>query len=367
MSFSIAFGSTRSSTKSRTVSWVSRCSSVRSKSMPESLWKRFADLQLEVEGYGLERLEADVTRNFTRVTTLVRLGGAGEEGLGEDVTWYTEAHDREQAAGPSRQLAGTWTLSTFSEALAIEEPHKRWAYESAALDLALRQAGRSLADVVGRARRPVKFVVSPGLGDPPSAEALRRRLELYPELRFKLDFASTWTDELVQELAATGSVDIVDFKAFYADQNPAPPLRLYSRVAAGFPEAWLEDPALTEETGEILRPHRDRITWDAPIRSVADVEQLAFAPLTLNAKPSRFGFLRELLDFYDYCAARGIRLYGGGMFELGAGRGQIQHLASLFHPDAPNDVAPGSYNEREPRSGLPVSPLPVPADEPGFG
>ncbi len=123
---------------------------------------------------------------------------------------------------------------------------------------------------------------------------------------------------------------------------------------------------MTDETAELLRPHRERITWDAPIHSVADVESLPFAPLTLNVKASRFGFLRELLDFYDYCAGHMIELYGGGMFELGPGRGQIQHLASLYHPEAPNDVAPGGYNEREPRAGLPTSPLPAPADEPGF-
>jgi L-alanine-DL-glutamate epimerase-like enolase superfamily enzyme len=328
---------------------------------------RVAELPLEIEVYGLERLEAEVTRDFTRVTTLVRLRGQGEEGLGEDVTWYTEAHDREQAAGASRRLGGTWTLESFSEALDIEEPHKRWAYESAALDLALRQAGRSLADALGRTARPVTFVVSPGLGDPPSAEPLRRRLELYPQLRFKLDPGSGWTDDLVHELAATGTVDIVDYKAFYSDpDSPPPELALYRRVAEGFPGAWLEDPALTDETDEILRPHRDRITWDAPIHSVADVEGLAFPPRTLNVKPSRFGFLRELLDFYDYCAAREIGLYGGGMFELGAGRGQIQHLASLFNPDGPNDVAPGGYNEREPRPGLPSSPLPGASNEPGF-
>jgi len=335
--------------------------------MPESLWKRIAELPLEVGGYRLERLEADVTRNFTRVTTLVRLAGAGEEGLGEDVTWYTEAHDREQAAGTSRPLAGTWTLESFSSALQIEEPHKRWAYESAALDLALRQAGRSLADALGRTPGPVTFVVSPGLGDPPSAEPLRRRLELYPQLRFKLDAASEWTDELVHELAATGTVEIVDYKAFYSGpDSPPPDLVLYRRVAEGFPEAWLEDPALTDETDEVLRPHRDRITWDAPIHSVADVERLAFPPRTLNVKPSRFGFLSELLEFYDYCAAHQIALYGGGMFELGPGRGQIQHLASLFNPEGSNDVAPGGYNEREPRPGLPSSPLPAASNEPGF-
>ena len=117
--------------------------------MAESLWKRFAQLPLEVESYALERLEEPVTRGFTRVTTVVRLQG-GDEGVGEDVTWYAEEHDREQAAGPVRPLAGSWTLESFSAALEISEPWRRWAYESAALDLALRQAGQSLAEAVGR-------------------------------------------------------------------------------------------------------------------------------------------------------------------------------------------------------------------------
>ena len=59
-------------------------------------------------------------------------------------------------------------------------------------------------------------------------------------------------------------------------------------------------------------------------------------------------------------------LYGGGQFELGVGRGQIQLLASLFHPDAPNDVAPGGYNDPEPASGLPRSPLAVAPAATGF-
>ena len=67
---------------------------------------------------------------------------------------------------------------------------------------------------------------------------------------------------------------------------------------------------------------------------------------------------REGFEFYDHCEARGIEIYGGGQFELGPGRGQIQHLASLFHPDAPNDVAPKEYNDGGPRPGLPQSPLP---------
>jgi L-alanine-DL-glutamate epimerase-like enolase superfamily enzyme len=329
-------------------------------------YARIAELPFEVESFELERLEADVTRGFTRVTTLVRLAGGAEEGLGEDVTWGAEAHDREQAAGPRRQLVGTWTLESFSAALPIEEPHKRWAYESAALDLALRQAGLSLADALGRALRPVTFVVSPGLGDPPSAHPLLRRLELYPGLRFKLDPSETWTDDLLAELAATRAVVTVDLKAYYAhDAVPHDP-ELYRRVAEALPDALIEDPAQAADTLAVLEPYRARVTWDAPIHAIADVESLPWRPRMLNSKPSRFGFLSDLLDFYDYCATHDIALYGGGMFELGAGRGQIQYLASLFHPDAPNDVAPGEFNEREPRPGLPTSPLPAPPNDPGF-
>ena len=324
---------------------------------------RFFELPLEVESYELERREQPVTRGFTRVTTVVHLRGGGEEGLGEDVTWYADAHDREQAAGPVLPLVGSWTLDSFSAALEIPEPHRRWAYESAALDLALSQAGKAFAALVGREPRPVSFVVSPGLGDPPSSEVVRRWLDFDPTLRFKLDPATSWSDELIAELAATGAVVTADLKAYYRGENDPPPdPDLYRRVAEGFREAWLEDPALTEETGPVLEPYRARVTWDAPIHSVADVEALPFPPRTLNSKPSRFGFLRQLLDFYDYCGERGIALYGGGMFELGPGRGQIQYLASLFHPGAPNDVAPGEYNDPEPRPGLPASPLePAPA------
>ena len=41
--------------------------------------------------------------------------------------------------------------------------------------------------------------------------------------------------------------------------------------------------------------------------------------------------MRRLFDFYDACEREGIGLYGGGQFELGPGRDQIQLLASLFH------------------------------------
>jgi hypothetical protein len=59
-------------------------------------------------------------------------------------------------------------------------------------------------------------------------------------------------------------------------------------------------------------------------------------------------------------------MYGGGQFELGPGRGQIQYLASLFHPSTPNDVAPAVYNVSGPGPDLPQSPLQPAPSETGF-
>ena len=213
--------------------------------------------------------------------------------------------------------------------------YRVWAYESAALDLALRQAGIPLHEALGREVRPLTFVVSLRLGEPASMAPLRARLDPYPTLRFKLDPTPSWTDELIAELAATGAVDSVDLKGLYEGSvvdNPADP-DLYRRVAEGFPDAWIEDPRINDDTWPVLEPHQRRITWDANIHGVADIEDLPFAPTMVNVKPSRLGGIRPLLAAYEYCEARGIGMYGGGQFELGVGRGQIQYLASVFHPD----------------------------------
>jgi hypothetical protein len=345
-----------------------------------ALYDRVAGLALEVESYELEALESRVSSEFTRRTTVVRLRGAGQEGIGEDVTYAGEDHEALQGEGAALPLRGTHTLDGFSQLLdrlnlwpagpALEQfrSYRRWAFESAALDLALRQAGRTLARALGRTPRPVRYVVSLRLGDPPSLEPVRRIRELYPGTRFKLDPTSTWTEQVVAQLVATEAVDSVDFKGAYkgtpVDQAGDP--LLYARVATAFPGAWLEDPDLNEETGPVLEPHRDRITWDAPVHSLLDIKGLPFPPRMLNFKPSRFGSLRNLLDAYDYCAENDIRIYGGGQFELGPGRGQIQYLASLFHPETPNDVAPGGFNSQAPAPGLPRSPLEPQPSATGF-
>jgi L-alanine-DL-glutamate epimerase-like enolase superfamily enzyme len=333
-------------------------------------WDRISGLPLLVEAYALEGLEARPTPEFVRRTTVVHLRGGGEEGLGEDVTYDAGSQLAQQQRGPILPLAGEHSLGSFSallEGFEFEAPkheidHRRWGYESAALDLALRQAGLSIARALDREPKPVRYVVSKGLGSPPSPDPLRRLLEHYPNARFKLDASSSWTAELIDELAKLRRTDVVDFKGVYrGDFGEPPDAELYRAVADAFTDAWLEDPALTPETERALAAGRERITWDAPVHSVADVDALPFAPRALNVKPSRFGTVERLLDFYDHCEANRISLYGGGQFELGVGRGQIQLLASLYHPDEPNDVAPAGFNQPEPGPDLEPTPLdPVP-------
>jgi L-alanine-DL-glutamate epimerase-like enolase superfamily enzyme len=343
-------------------------------------WDLLADLPVQIDSYELEGLQALVSSDFERKSTVIRLHGNEHEGRGEDVTYDAVDHDILQAAGATLPLSGGWTIASFSEHLAAldlfpSEPQREvsrryrvWAFESAALDLALRQANTNLHATLGREPQPVRFVVSLRLGEPPSMEPVRRRLDLYPNLRFKLDPTSSWSESLIAELAAANAVESVDFKAYYSgsivDQAPDPVL--YRRVVEALPEAWIEDPALTEETEPVLAAHRDRFSWDATIHCIRDIEALKYPPRMVNIKPSRLGGLRNLLDAFDYCAQRGIGNYGGGQFELGVGRGQIQYLGSLFHADAPNDVAPSGYNLPEPTMKLARSPLmPMPSQH-GF-
>lgn len=345
------------------------------KTAPGSLYATVADLSVTIDSHDLRVLRQEVSSGFERVTTVVRMRGAGHTGVGEDVTYEAEAHDRTLPERSAFPLAGTRTLNAFSRSLeellpAETEPHARWGFESAAFDLALRQAGTTLGAVFGREPRRLRFVVSTRLGSPPDPGIVLGWLRAEPSLEFKLDPQSSWTWDLAVTLEATGRVRVLDLKGAYkgtpVDQEYDPDL--YLMIAREFPSALIEDPAPTEEALSLLASAGRRLSWDAVIHSVEDVKGLARRPGAINIKPSRFGSLRRLLDTVEYCLDDGIPLYGGGQFELGPGRGQIQELAAVFYPDGPNDVAPREYNHGDPRAGLPANPLTPPADERiGFG
>jgi L-alanine-DL-glutamate epimerase-like enolase superfamily enzyme len=347
-----------------------------------SAYDDVAQLPIAVESYELEANDREYSPEFTRGSTIIHLRGGGEEGIGEDVVYDVLDHIAHRDAGAVHDLSGPATLGELCELLGqldlfpgappVREPsrhYRRWAFESAALDLALRQAGEPLWKAVGRELSPLYFVCSTRLttfGAEPrrsTPDPVLRRLEKYPTLRWKLDPENDWDEDLIGELAEIANVDILDLKGLYrgtpvdVETDPV----LYRRVSEAFPDAYLEDPDINEETRPVL--DMDRVTWDAALHSLADIKGLEHKPPAINSKPSRFGSLQELMSVYEYCDREGIAVYGGGQGELGVGRQQIQYLASIFHPDTPNDVAPSGYNDPSVPDGLATSPLePTPAD-----
>ena len=342
------------------------------------LYDRLADLPLRVASVDRDRHRRDTSSGFERTTTTFVLAGGGERGRGEDVTYETADHEALEGVAFD-DLSGEWTLDSFSrhvgerDCFPAKPPeredfrhYRRWALESAALDLALRQADTSLAAALDRNPSPVRFVASTRLdgGDP---ARVREFLAASPALEFKLDPTPEWTAETFDALRETGAVRILDLKGHYegttVDQAPDP--ELYERVF-DLPDAVVEDPAITDATREVVGRNRERVSWDAPITGVESVEALPFEPSWLNVKPSRFGSVRALLETLEWADERDVALYGGGQFELGVGRRHVQLLAALFYPDGPNDVAPPVYNDPGVPDDPPTSPLPAPTNSTGL-
>src|SRR4029079_4679496 len=101
-----------------------------------------------------DRLHAVLAYEFERVTTHVRLAGAGAEGLGEDISILRDDGTALHETRPALPLAGEWTLAGFCDHLATldlwpEPPEwdvalrlRHWAFESAAVARAMRQDRR---------------------------------------------------------------------------------------------------------------------------------------------------------------------------------------------------------------------------------
>lgn len=343
-------------------------------------WGALRELPLEVAEVELEPRSADAGTMLRR-TTIVHLRGGGHEGLGEDVTYGEEEQLAWLGWAGLPDLTGRWTVGGLSSFVGAQElfpeppaqsawrRYRRWAVESAAVDLALRQAGRSLADALRAEVRPLRFVSSRGVGDPPDLGRLEAQRALVPDLAFKLDVGPGWDEGLVEALAALGGVSVVDLKGQYAGtvvDTPADP-EVYERVARLLPRALIEDPSRDPAGLEALgEAGRARVTWDAPLHDVGDLADQPVLARTLNLKPSRIGSWRELGRLYRHCAQESLGAYGGGQWELGVGRGQAQLLAALVHPDGPNDLAPGVYNAVELAAALPASPIALRPSPTGF-
>jgi L-alanine-DL-glutamate epimerase-like enolase superfamily enzyme len=292
-----------------------------------------------------------------RPTSVVTLAGGGAIGAGECVAWTMEEQERFAHLGPSLVTPGQTTIGELHDAIRSAERYHRAAVESAALDLALRQASTNLFALARRPPLPVAFCLSIGVedvaraGEP--ATAVFQALARHPLARIKIDVdPAGWSEWEWGELAGTGRVVVADFKRRGAASQ-------VNRAYEALPDAWLEDPPLDALGSDAS--WLGRVALDGYVQTAADLAPPPVTPGAVNIKAARMGGPLEALRALELCAREGWWAYVGGMFEVGPGRPQAQVIASLFTADAWNDVAP-----LVPGPGVETSRLEVRGDTAGF-
>lgn len=304
-----------------------------------------------------------------RPSSIVRLSGAGRTGHGENVAFEPGEHARFAATVDEwfRKHACDRPLEIGSALPVLPSLYERAALEAALIDLGLRQANLTLAELTGIERRPLRFVASLGTtANPRDAIASLRAASF--EGGLKLDADPGWSRAVLSSLCAVTGVEIVDFKR----RGDA----VFARdLAAIFPDARLEDPPDAWAPDGVPPA---RLARDAALHSEADVAAVLARGESVNLKAPRMGgplaVLRGL-ELVDQLARPSsvttprfeARAYVGGMFEVGVGRTQARTLAALYCPDAPNDLAPNRPAPLGAPRQVDNPPALVHFDVPGFG
>lgn len=304
---------------------------------PGEFVERLFGLPVAIDELRVERGTVSVADYYdeTRPTGFAVLLGRGVAGRGECVAW-TSAEQSEFAAACDRlALPSDINLGELSALLSedLDDPYHRAAVEGAAIDLALRQSETNPFALARAPARPVTFCRSIGTDDEPLA-ALAAVLARDPAARIKIDVpAAGWATQVWEALAATRRVVVLDFKRG-ADPDQV-------RLAhAAMPDAWLEDPPAEAVTLDPRGGWRERVALDGYVLAAVDLDDPEIPPAAINVKAPRVGGWIEALRCLEECRRQGLHAYVGGMFEVGPGRRQSGVLASLYTPEAWNDVAP---------------------------
>lgn len=323
-----------------------------------ALAERLGDLEVSVEA-AFARPMAVLAIDYPgglRPSGVLSLSGRGCLASGELVA-FDEAAQQRFAAQVAGRLAGRrGRVAELAGPPASSEGDRleRAALESALVDLALRQAGRSLAELAtSPASAALEYVLSFEAVAAPAARAAELR-QFFPSARFKVDVDPGWSAGAIAGLVAIAEqVAILDFKGRGSAD-------LAEELAARLPAALLEDPPADWKAAEAAG---SRVARDRDLLAVADVVRAVEAGHAVNLKPARMGGPLSALAGFAVAAGARRLAYAGGMFEVGVGRRQARALAALVCASAPNDLAPLRGVEPRPLPG----PLPVRLDRPGFG
>ena len=320
---------------------------------PGALAAALGELPLCVETVEVRRraVPASDYPGGARPSSVVRLGGRGHVGTGENVAFTDDEHARFAARAANLLPAGAFTNGAWrGQAGALvgadAQGHERAALEAALLDLALRQAHTTLAALAGGAGASLRVVLSFAARPDPAAHVRQLRAAGRAE-ELKIDVDPAWDAAARAALAREPGVAVLDFKG---RGDPG----LVAALSPLFPEALFEDPPPGAAHVRVAR--------DAPLGDAAAVGAALARGEAVNLKAPRMGGPLEVLRALERARRAGPTAiaYLGGMFEVDVGRTQARQLAALFCPDGPNDLAPlqGAGGTRR---------LAVRLDTPGFG
>jgi O-succinylbenzoate synthase len=223
--------------------------------------------------------------------------------------------------------------------------------EMALWDLLGKRSGKSLREMIGGTRDKVEVGVSIGIQE--SASALVRTVESYLEKGYRRVKIKIKPGREVDETSAV--------------RNAYPDLRL--QVDA--------NSAYTLETSDALKPLDDQNLllieqplyeddiWDhrrlqAEFKTPICLDESVITPRharyalemeackIINIKPARVAGLSQGIMIHDYCLARNVPVWCGGMLETGIGRASNLAIASLPGFVLPGDIsASDRYYQRD--------------------
>jgi o-succinylbenzoate synthase len=223
--------------------------------------------------------------------------------------------------------------------------------EMALWDLLGKRDGRSLKEMFGGTRDKAEVGVSIGIQE--SASALLRTVETYllqgyrrikikikpgreieetsavrrayPDLRLQVDANSAYTLETADALRPLDDLDLLLIEQpLYEDD-----IWDHRKLQAEF-----KTPICLDES--ILSPRHARYALEMEACKI------------INIKPSRVAGLSQGVMIHDYCRARNVPVWCGGMLETGVGRASNLALASLPGFTLPGDIsASDRYYQRD--------------------
>ncbi|HUY66927.1 MAG TPA: o-succinylbenzoate synthase [Acidimicrobiales bacterium] len=333
------------------------------------------------------------SRPLVFVQVLGRSHGDAVEGWGECAALGDASYDPEYASVSSEALERTIVPALFEQVVgdahrlpppSALDPVRQFAsgtplafaaLEMAVADTHLRAEGRSLAALLGVDRRSVELGAMAGLA--PSPDRLVARIGELVDAGFTR----------VKVKVAPGT----DVEHLEAVRRSWPDLRLQADAngsyGAGddghlrgldrFDLLCLEQPFDRMDLAAHARlaaAMSTPICLDESLGSPADVEEaLAMGACSVVCvKPARLGGLGAALQVIDSCAAAGVPLWMGGMFESGYARSVNTTLAALAGFAWPGDLSPAAtylrddvvpgprLSRRGPAGALAASPPPGP-------